>query len=299
VRRYPQTVIRAVFLCPIYLQEIWSFFLRLLDTPHPKTFNQWILSDWRLYNLICGLGFNWHRHDYTYVWQNEIELQPVNILVRSLCEIPGKGRAPFDLPAVPTLFVWGRRDALTAKPRRPRPNDILIPANHSAPMLAATEVAAAVLPFLTTGELQTQESNAVPTTGQERVGKGLVPLLSLRASSPYAVWRIWRTILYKRKEQPTRSRKEARLMKRLGTNRTGNLGEAGATRGATKRHRLLDQRKERVQSTTHTPKKRFFLHNSSDNGDTTTSEKRLFFRRPNRTKVSAKGKNKTRRDGPT
>jgi pimeloyl-ACP methyl ester carboxylesterase len=335
VRRYPQTVIRAVFLCPIYLQEIWSFFLRLLDTPHPKTFNQWILSDWRLYNLICGLGFNWHRHDYTYIWQNEIELQPVNILVRSLCEIPGKGRAPFDLPAVPTLFVWGRRDALTAKPRRPRPNDVLIPADHSAPMLAAAEVAAAVLPFLTTGELQTQESSVVPATGQGRVGKETSPFLSLRSSSPHAVWRIWRTVFYKRKKQPTRSRKEARLMKRLlrypqtdrrneanltslptspdaghsnrtipnrssgfalGTNRTGNLNETDEARGATKRHRLLGQRKEGVQSTTHTPKKRF-LRNSSDSGDP-TSEKRLFFRRPNRAEVPVRGKNKTRRDRP-
>ena len=141
LRRYPQTVTRAVFLCPVYLQEIWSFCLRLLDTPHPQTLNEWFLSDWRLYNLICGLGFNWHHHDYTYVWQNEIELQPVNILIRSLREIPGKGRAPFDLPAVPTLFVWGRRDAITAKPRRLGPNDILIPANHSAPVLAAAEVA--------------------------------------------------------------------------------------------------------------------------------------------------------------
>lgn len=279
VRRYPQTVTRAVFLCPVYLQEIWSFFLRLLDTPHPQTLNEWILSDWRLYNLICCLGFNWHHHDYTYVWQNEIELQPVNILVRSLCEIPGKGRAPFDLSAVPTLFVWGRRDALTAKPRRPGPNDILIRANHSAPMLAATEVAAAVLPFLRTGQLRStaaQQSNTAPMTEEESVGKGFAPFLSLRTSSPHAVWRIWRTVLYKRKKQLARSRKEIRLMNRLRTSRSQNLDEAGKARATTKRRRLLGQRRKKARSTPHTTKKRLFLHNSGDSRKTTTSEKRLF-----------------------
>lgn len=269
VRRYPQTVIRAVFLCPTYLQEIWSFFLRLLDTPHPQTFNEWILSDWRLYNLICSLGFNGHRHDYTYIWQNEIELQPVDILIRSLREMPGKGRAPFDLPPVPTLFVWGRRDALTAKPRRLRPNDILIPADHSAPMLAADEVANAVLPFLTTGQLSSLQE-------QQPTGKGLAPFLSLRTSSPYTLWRIWRTLLYKQKKRSARGKKEMRLLSRLRTHRNKKLNEAGEVKGPNKQHRLLGQRRKKVWSTTHTTKKRLFLR---DSRNTTTSEKHRFFRR--------------------
>src|SRR5215475_15371835 len=49
VRRYPQTVTRAVFLCPIYLQEIWALCLRLFTAPHAKTLYGWMLSDWRLY----------------------------------------------------------------------------------------------------------------------------------------------------------------------------------------------------------------------------------------------------------
>src|SRR5579884_3448678 len=61
---YPQSISQAAFLCPIYLQEIWAFFLRLLDTPHPQTLIHWILSDWRLYSLIRALGFNWRRHTY-------------------------------------------------------------------------------------------------------------------------------------------------------------------------------------------------------------------------------------------
>jgi pimeloyl-ACP methyl ester carboxylesterase len=274
VRRYPQTVTRAVFLCPVYLQEIWSLCLRLLDTPHPQTLNEWFLSDWRLYNLICALGFNWHRHDYTSIWQNEIELQPVDILIRSLAEIPGKGRAPFDLPAVPTLFVWGRRDAITAKPRRPRPNDILIPANHSAPVLAAAEVAAAVLPFLTTGELcSTGQGQALSL----RESKGLD--LSLGASSPYAVWRIWRTMLYKQKKKSTRSRREIRLMSRLRINRRKNVDEAEEARGTRKQYHLLGQRKKKVRSTTHATKRRFLLGQNRDSRSSQTSQKHHFFRR--------------------
>lgn len=153
IQRYPDSITRAVFLCPVYLQEIWSIFVRLLGTPHPPTLRQWILSEWRLYSLVVALGFNGRRHDYTRLWKHEIELQSLDILVRSIREIPGKGRAPFQLPAVPTLFVWGRQDALTARPRRPRPNDVIITANHSAPMLAAPKVAAVVTPFLTEGKL--------------------------------------------------------------------------------------------------------------------------------------------------
>jgi pimeloyl-ACP methyl ester carboxylesterase len=150
---YPQSISQTAFLCPIYLQEIWAFFVRLLDTPHPQILTQWILSDWRLYSLIRAFGFNWRRHTYTHVWKNEIELQPLNILIRSLCEMPGNGRAPFELPAVPTLFIWGKYDALVRRPRHPRPNDIMIPADHSAPMLAAPSVAEVVIPFLTEGKL--------------------------------------------------------------------------------------------------------------------------------------------------
>jgi pimeloyl-ACP methyl ester carboxylesterase len=150
---YPQSILQAVFLCPIYLQEIWAFFVRLLDISHPQTLTQWIFSDWRLSSLIRALGFNWKRHIYTQVWKNEIELQSLNILVRSLCEMPGNGRAPFELPAVPTLFIWGRYDALVRRPRSPHPNDVTILADHSAPMSAAPSIAEIVIPFLAEGRL--------------------------------------------------------------------------------------------------------------------------------------------------
>ncbi len=148
VQRYPHSIDRAIFLCPIYLVEIWALFLRLLENTPQPTIRHWVFSNWRLYSLILALGFNGRPHAYTHTWKNEIELQQLDILIRTLCEMPGKGRAPFALPAIPTLFIWGGRDALTARPRPLRPNDIVIPANHSAPMLAAPSVAEVVVPFL-------------------------------------------------------------------------------------------------------------------------------------------------------
>lgn len=151
VQRYPQSILRVIFLCPIYLLEIWALLLRLLHAPHPLTLRRWVLSDWRLHSLVRTFGFNGQHHDYTYVWVNEIKLQSSDTLIRSLREMPGSGRAPFELPAVPTLFIWGGQDALTAPPRLPGPDDVVIPANHSAPMLAASYVAEVVLPFLIEG----------------------------------------------------------------------------------------------------------------------------------------------------
>lgn len=161
VQRFPQHVLRAVFLCPIYLRESWKLALELeqwINTRRTGLAN-WILSDWRLYAMLLAVGFNLRRHACASEWMSEIELQPLDNLKRMLLELPGKGRAPFAIPAapaVPTLFVWGRKDALTARPRHPRPNDIFISANHSAPMLAAPHVAEAVLPFLKEGKLVSQ-----------------------------------------------------------------------------------------------------------------------------------------------
>jgi pimeloyl-ACP methyl ester carboxylesterase len=155
IQRYPQCVTRAVFLCPIYLTELFSLLLRVLDNTRPRpTFEpltQWLFSDWRLYGLILALGFNGRRHDFTNIWKSEIELQRVENLLRMLCELPGKGRAPFELSGVPALFLWGSHDSLTARPRRPQPNDFFIPANHSAPILAPRSIVETVLPFLQEG----------------------------------------------------------------------------------------------------------------------------------------------------
>ncbi len=156
VQRYPQCVTRAVFLCPIYLRASWKMGLQIeqwIDSRRSELAN-WIMSEWRLYGMLLLLGFNLRQRDCVNEWMNEIELQPLNNLKRMLLELPGKGRAPFTLPTtplVPTLFVWSWRDALVARPSRPRPNDIFIFTNHGAPVIAPHSVATAVLPFLKEG----------------------------------------------------------------------------------------------------------------------------------------------------
>src|SRR5579863_2443876 len=155
LQRYAQYVTRAIFLCPIFLKEQWWLGLsaeRLLDSIQPRLAN-WVMTDWRLYGWVLAFGFNWRKHVYTDEWMNEIEIQSIENLKRMLYELPGAGRAPFELSPVPTLFVWGSRDALTARPLRPRSNDIFISANHSAPMLAAPRVAEVVLPYFLEGKV--------------------------------------------------------------------------------------------------------------------------------------------------
>lgn len=153
VQQYPQQVSRAVFLCPIYLRSYWKMALQVeqwIDANRSELAN-WFLSGWRLYGLLLVLGFNLRQRDCANEWMSEIELQPLDNLKRMLLELPGKGRAPFTLPTsprVPTLFVWGCRDALTARPPDLRQNDVFIFANHGAPVLTPDKVAAVVLPFL-------------------------------------------------------------------------------------------------------------------------------------------------------
>ena len=152
VQHYPQYVSQAVFLCPLYLHKSWTIALQMEEwiDARQSGMADWFLSGWRLHGLLLTLGFNMHKSSYSDEWLDELEMQPLEHLKRMLLELPGKGRAPFNLPAspsVPTLFVWGRRDALTARPLRSRPNDVFILANHGAPMLVPDQVAQIVLPF--------------------------------------------------------------------------------------------------------------------------------------------------------
>lgn len=153
IQCYPQHVDRAVFLCPLYLRRAWKIALDIEQWIDSKSSRlaSWILSGWRLYYLLVTLGFNLQSHDCVHEWMSEIELQPPVNLKRMLLELPGRGRAPFRLPAsppVPILFVWGSQDALTLRPSPPQARNVVILAGHSAPVLSPQKVAAVVLPFL-------------------------------------------------------------------------------------------------------------------------------------------------------
>lgn len=155
IQRYPQRVERAVFLCPLYLRVAWKLALDAEQwiNSWSSRLASWILSGWRLHHLLIALGFNLQNHDYIHEWLREIALQPMDSLKRMLLELPGRGRAPFTLPdatTVPILFIWGRRDALVPLPAHLQARDVVILANHSAPVLSPHSVAAVAVPFLKT-----------------------------------------------------------------------------------------------------------------------------------------------------
>ena len=171
MQQYSKHVTRAVFLCPIYLRKpsymLIRFFLKI-NAKHPDVVN-WLLSDWRLYGWLLLYGFNLRRNDYINDWMNEIKLLPTENLKRVVTDLPGTGRAPFIMPtspSVPTLFVWGLRDAVSAPPSHLRPNDEIIVACHSAPLLNPQSVAEAVLPFLKEEDIQqdTHPKTVTPNT---------------------------------------------------------------------------------------------------------------------------------------
>lgn len=153
IQAYPQCVTQAVFLCPAYIRKSWQTAIQIeqwIDSKYSRVAN-WFLSGWPLYGFLFGFGFNLQNHDYVQEWMNEITMQPQHTLKRTLFELPGKGRAPFMLPtspSVPALFIWGRQDALIARPPRLRPNDIIIFANHSAPILTPHSIVSIALAFL-------------------------------------------------------------------------------------------------------------------------------------------------------
>jgi pimeloyl-ACP methyl ester carboxylesterase len=101
---------------------------------------------------VQALGFSGRAHPRVYGWSSEIERQDIEILRRSLRELPDEGSNLLNL-TVPVLYLWGRLDVVTNVPlrriRRQQPHrHRLIRANHSAPELTAAQVAQAALPFL-------------------------------------------------------------------------------------------------------------------------------------------------------
>ena len=145
-----ERVERAAFLCPAQTARHkalgFSAALRL-DRALPRR-GEWVLSGARIRFLIDLLGLNFRHPQLLSPWFECITAQPMAILKATLRSIPAGGARTFDLPNLPSLFVWGSQDLIMDRPRRLSARDRLIPANHSAPQTAAREVAGVVLPFL-------------------------------------------------------------------------------------------------------------------------------------------------------
>jgi pimeloyl-ACP methyl ester carboxylesterase len=146
VRRYPQVVERCIFLCiprPLPPAALGLRLLADLDHAWPE-FGDWLVSAWRLRMLVALLGFNGLSWKMARLWSSEIESQPAWIVKETLRTLPGYGRAPLDLPEVPTHFIWGRSDLLGAAPLRAKPGEFILTGGHDLPMSGASRVAAAL-----------------------------------------------------------------------------------------------------------------------------------------------------------
>src|SRR5262249_16749134 len=114
----------------------------------------WLLSGWRKprliwFALILATGVDQQNRAAVRILAPAISAQPTKVLKRSLRDLLQEPQTPVELPHVRTLYLWGRNDFLVARPTRP--NDVVIWANHNAPLTAALVVEAAVAPFLVEG----------------------------------------------------------------------------------------------------------------------------------------------------
>jgi pimeloyl-ACP methyl ester carboxylesterase len=154
----PKHVTRAAFLCPGYLKAQSQRGLRLalwIDTHLPRFF-PWLLSGWRKStiiwaSLILTSGLGRRNREAMAIIAPANAAQPAEALMHSARDLAQLPTAPVELPGVPSLYIWGQRDPLMAPRSRLRPNDLVISANHMAPLTAAPAVAMAALPFLTRG----------------------------------------------------------------------------------------------------------------------------------------------------
>jgi pimeloyl-ACP methyl ester carboxylesterase len=143
-------VLSAILLCPAKAPAPAALSLRLglmIDSRLPQI-GDFILTGWRLKFLIRLLVFNLRPNPHAASWMREIGDCNLEILKKTLHDLPGAGGKPFQLPDIPTLWVWGNRDIITPSPILLGPSDRLVNANHSAPVTAAEDIAQVILPFL-------------------------------------------------------------------------------------------------------------------------------------------------------
>lgn len=149
VQAYGRHVGRAIFLCPLVVDTLKILGLRFglwVDRFFPAVGN-WILSGWRLKFLIALFGFNLHPDPHADEWYAIISARPVRALKETLKVAARTAGNPFTT-SVPCSFIWGDIDIVPITPRRLRPHDHVVHANHAAPVLAAEEVAMSVLAAL-------------------------------------------------------------------------------------------------------------------------------------------------------
>lgn len=148
LQTYANHVNKAIFISPLFVPG-WRWYsikaYALLDDLCPSL-GDWFLSSWRLRSFVWLLGFSGHSHSSIPRWIDEINQQNISSLKISLRDLPSTGRQMFDLQ-VPALFICGDSDIVVAKTHR-HDRCIRINTAHSAPVLAASDIAQIMLTYL-------------------------------------------------------------------------------------------------------------------------------------------------------
>lgn len=149
VYRWPDRVRSQVLICPLRIPG-WRWrtlqMLARVDAIIPSV-GDYLLSGWRLFELVRWLGFNGRRSQGVHAWAAEITAQPMEALKAMLRDVPDPGEALRDLPGS-NLFIWGVHDLVAPPPRRLTTNDRLVEAGHNAPQQAADAIATHALTFI-------------------------------------------------------------------------------------------------------------------------------------------------------
>ncbi len=154
VQTYARRVCRAIFLCPMFVDKPKILFLRLgfwINGFFPAA-GTWLLRGWRLRFFISLFGFNLTPDPHTDEWYCQISEVPVDVLKETLKMISRLGRNPYSAP-VPFSVIWGRADIIPVMPHRRGPHDYFVNSNHAAPVIAADEVSAFIIRFLSDSDI--------------------------------------------------------------------------------------------------------------------------------------------------
>jgi len=149
VKKYPQHVYHAIFLCPLMVKSYKILLLRFcfwVDGFVSVTI-PWLLRGWQLKFLILLLGFSLQSNSLIEEWRSEISACSIQVLKDTARIMIPMGTQPFFVP-VPFLLIWGDMDIVPLRPRILGQHDYLIHANHAAPVLAANEISEIVTHFL-------------------------------------------------------------------------------------------------------------------------------------------------------
>ncbi len=149
VKKYPQHINHAIFLCPLMVERYKILLLRFcfwVDGFVSATI-PWLLRGGQLKFLILLLGFSLQSNSLIEEWHTEITACSVQVLKDTARMMIPIGTHPFFVP-VPFSLIWGDTDIVPLRPHMLGQNDYRIHANHAAPVLAANEISEIVTHFL-------------------------------------------------------------------------------------------------------------------------------------------------------